>query len=48
MGMDRVMPARTEPYWIITSNLYQVYKKPPQRNDHNMLVKYKVYYKVDG
>jgi hypothetical protein len=42
------MPARTQPYWIIESNEYSVYKKPAQRNDRNLLVKYNVYYTVNG
>jgi hypothetical protein len=46
--LNRIMPVKPDPYWIITSNLYQIYKKPTQRNDHNMLVKYKVYYTVNG
>ena len=42
-----VLPARTEPYWIITSNDYEVRKLPPQRNMGNLLVKYNVTYNVD-
>jgi hypothetical protein len=42
-----VLPARTDPYWIITSNDYEVLKKPPQRNRGNLLVKYNVTYNVD-
>ena len=48
VSRNYLMPARTQPYWIIASNEYSVYKKPPQRNDRNLLVKYDVYYTVDG
>ena len=48
LNRNYLMPARTQPYWIIASNEYSVYKKPAQRNDRNLLVKYNVYYTVNG